>query len=100
MSKSDFDGEGRSILTPAQFQDRLNDHRSLINRVLIPATPVIFETRDRFHDFTEFLADNLHVHPRNFVLRGSTLLGFSMTPIPEKVWMAYGPKSDVDLAII
>lgn len=42
----------------------------------------------------------LALHPHNILVRGSTKIGFSIAPKPESLWRAYGPKSDIDLAII
>jgi hypothetical protein len=40
------------------------------------------------------------IHPNNLFFKGSTKIGFSIAPKPDKVWMEFGPASDLDLAIV
>jgi hypothetical protein len=46
------------------------------------------------------IADELSVHPSSVVLRGSTKIGFSLTPRADKIWAGIRADSDVDLAIV
>lgn len=96
-----FNEQGHALGTPLEVERwLLQSRRLLINGMLIPAIPSIFSERREYDRFVEWLSDQLKVHPRNFVIRGSTLLGFSLEPTPEKVWRACTPESDIDLAII
>lgn len=42
-----------------------------------------------------------NIHPHHFLFRGSTKIGFSISPNrkKKKVWRRFGPGSDLDLAI-
>ena len=46
------------------------------------------------------LEDTFDFHPCNLAIRGSAHLGFSIAPRPEKVWVALGPGSDLDVALV
>jgi hypothetical protein len=96
-----FDEEGHVIVTPKEIHDgAIADPGGLINQVLLPGTPLAFPTHRQHCDLLNFLADRLGVHPRNLLFKGSTKIGFSIAPRAEKVWMRYGPASDLDLAVI
>lgn len=96
-----IDDQNHASVSPAEMESLLfQDRRLLINGTLIPSTPIIFAERRDFDRFLEWLSDQFRVHPRNFVIRGSTLLGYSMTPLPAKVWTSYTDRSDIDLAIV
>jgi hypothetical protein len=95
-----IDNEGHVRITPKEFQGWLGNRRFLINNILIPGTPCAFPALDGYCRFLECLSDSLKVHPRNFLLRGSGKLGFSISPQAEKVWVQYGPGSDFDFAIV
>jgi hypothetical protein len=96
-----FDPEGHVIITPAEFQGRLDGAMGrLVNDILLVGTPAIFPTFAGYRDFLEQVADDLAVHSSSIVLRGSAKLGFSLTPRADKVWMEVSPESDVDLAVV
>ena len=40
------------------------------------------------------------IHPNCLYFKGSTKIGFSIAPKAAKVWMEFGPPSDLDLAIV
>jgi hypothetical protein len=90
-----LDENGHARLSPAEIQQQiLQDRRLLINGVLIPAVPSIFAERRSYDRFVEYLSDELRIHPRNFAIRGSTLLGFSTGPTADKVWTVCTDQSD------
>jgi hypothetical protein len=96
-----FDNEGHVVVTPAEVEAALNaDRARLVWDVLIPGTPAVFDTFDKYCQFRELVARELSVHPSSIVVRGSAKVGFSMSPKPDKVWMEIGPDSDIDLAIV
>src|SRR5206468_128676 len=66
-----------------------------------PGTPWAFATSDRYAQFVDSLADRTGIHPHHFLFRGSTKIGFSISPNRDeiKVWRRFGPGSDLDLAI-
>ena len=72
----------------------------LICTVLLPGTPIAFATYDEFCQFRAMVAEELSVHPSSIIFRGTTKIGFSLTPRPEKAWMEVGADSDVDLAVV
>ena len=94
----DFDAEGHIRVTPHEVEDELIHAPFLINNVLVPGTPHIFRTLRGFSEFCDWLSDQLHIHPRNLVIRGSTKLGFSLHP--DKLWVSVSPESDIDVAIV
>lgn len=94
-----FNLEGHADFSPLEIERRIGQARSLlINSVLIAAVPRIFVKRQDYERFAEYLSDELRVHPRNFSLRGSSLLGFSFHP--KHLWRQCSDDSDVDLAIV
>jgi hypothetical protein len=93
-----YDDEGHIIVAPREAEQLLSEAPFLINEVLIPGTPSIFSTRRLFYDFRQWLSDELRLHPRNLVVRGSAKLGFSLHP--DKLWASVRPVSDVDLAVV
>lgn len=95
-----FDAEGHVVVTPHEWQERLQDTAKLTRDVWLVGTPWAFPTFARFREFVVFLADRLGVHPNNIAIRGSTKVGFSISPKPDKIWMAIRPDSDLDLAIV
>jgi hypothetical protein len=96
-----FDAEGHILVTPREVQEgAFRDPGGLINHVLLPGTPLAFSTYDLYRSFLAFFADRLRIHPRNILFKGSTKIGFSIAPRSEKVWTAFGPESDLDLAIV
>jgi hypothetical protein len=96
-----FDHEGHLIVTPTEVEAMLRaDLDELICSVLLPGTPVVFATHQEFCRFRAMVAEGLSVHPSSIIFRGSTKLGFSLTPRPEKAWMEVEADSDVDLAVV
>ena len=96
-----FDPEGHLSVTPQQlFRLAGDDPRKLIDHYLTQGTPAVFPRYDLYCDFLREISNRLEVHPRNLVLRGSSKLGFSITPKAGKLWMEVGETSDLDLAIV
>jgi hypothetical protein len=96
----EINAEGHLLTSPREVCERLNQPARLINDVFIPGTPVAFPTYARYCDFLAYCADGFGVHPRNLLVRGSTKLGFSISPDAESAWVEMRPDSDLDLAII
>jgi hypothetical protein len=92
--------EGHVRISPREFCQRLDEPARLINDLLIPGTPVAFSTYRRYCDFLHACASDFGVHPRNLVVRGSTKLGFSISPDADSIWKEMRPDSDIDLAIV
>jgi hypothetical protein len=78
----------------------MSNPSALINRVLLPGTPLAIAKHDLHCQLLEVLSQCLGVHPRNLLFKGSTKLGFSIAPRHQKLWMSFGPASDLDLAIV
>lgn len=96
-----FDREGHVVVSPVEIEEMLRtDLHRLICTVLLPGTPSVFATYEEYCLFREMIADGLSVHPSSIVFRGSTKIGFSLTPRPDKIWMEVDSGSDVDLAIV
>src|SRR5271156_2432236 len=95
-----IDDEGHILTSPRDVCERLNQPGRLINDVFIPGTPVAFPTYARYCDFLAHCADGFGVHSRNLLVRGSTKLGFSISPDADSAWVEMRPESDLDLAII
>lgn len=95
-----FDPEGHVVISPREWQAALKDRVRLTRDIWLVGTPWAFPTYDKYREFLSFLADRLGVHPNNIAVRGSTKVGFSISPRPEKVWMEMRPDSDLDLAIV
>src|SRR5258707_13880724 len=83
--------EGYVVVTPREWQERLQDTATLTRDVWLVGTPWAFPTHANFREFVAFLADRLGVHANNVAVRGSTKGGFSISPKPDKVWMAMRP---------
>ncbi len=96
----EFDFEGHLLITPREFCERLGNANRLINDVLIPGTPLAFETFDSYREFLHECATSFGIHPNNFQIRGSTKLGFSIAPDADSAWREMRPDSDLDLAIV
>lgn len=97
-----FDEHGHILISPRELQDRaFTDPDGLINHVLLPGTPMGFPTYGQFARFIDYLTDQTGIHPHHFLFRGSTKIGFSISPNREKkkTWRHFGPGSDLDLAI-
>lgn len=96
-----FDEEGHVCVEPQEVHRlAVTDPQRLIHEILIPGTPWAFSTHASHCRFLEHFAESLNVHPRNILLRGSTKIGFSIAPRPNKIWKIYGNGSDIDLAIV
>jgi hypothetical protein len=96
-----FDTEGHIIATPREIhQMALADKARLINAVLLPGTPRAIPSHCRYCELLHHISDKMGIHPNNLFFKGSTKIGFSIAPKAEKVWMEYGPASDLDLAIV
>jgi hypothetical protein len=95
-----FDAQGHVLLSPRHVQDGLADCDSLVNRWLLPGTPLSFDTHDNFHRFLSFIADELYIPPMNVCVRGSGKIGFSIAPRDHKLWMAPRADADVDVGIV
>lgn len=92
--------EGHLLVTPREVCDQLTEPARLINDLLIPGTPRAFATYLGYCDFLACCADRFGVHPRNLLIRGSTKLGFSLSPAADSAWVEMRLDSDLDLAII
>jgi hypothetical protein len=96
-----FDNEGHIIVSPREVhQLALSDRVKLINNVLIPGIPRAFPSQAQYCDLLHHISEKMGIHPNNLFFKGSTKIGFSIAPKPVKVWMQYGPASDLDLAIV
>jgi hypothetical protein len=97
-----YDEHGHIRITPQQLHAMaFNNPDVLINHWLMPGTPWAFTTSDRYAQFVDYLADRTGIHPHHFLFRGSTKIGFSISPNRDeiKVWRRFGQGSDLDLAI-
>lgn len=97
-----FDEHGHILITPRELrQQAFDDADRLINHVLMPGTPMAFPTYSQYARFVDYLSEQLGIHPHHFLFRGSTKIGFSISPNREKrkTWRRFGPYSDLDLAI-
>jgi hypothetical protein len=96
-----FDAEGHIEITPPEVHALArSERRQLIHSVLIPGTPAAIPTHLHHIELLEYFANTMGIHPQCLFFKGSTKLAFSIAPRPEKVWMKYGPESDLDLAIV
>lgn len=97
-----FDEHGHVMISPRDLQRRAaDDPDGLINHALLPGTPMGFPTYDHFAKFLDYLTSKTGIHPHHFLFRGSTKIGFSISPSRRKVkvWRRFGPGSDLDLAM-
>ncbi len=97
-----FDEHGHILLTPREVrQQAFDDPDGLINHALMPGTPLGFPTYTQYARFVDYLSAKLGIHPHHFLFRGSTKIGFSISPNREKkkTWRRFGAGSDLDLAI-
>ena len=91
-----FDNEGHIIVTPREIHEMaLANKPKLINTILIPGTPRAIPTHARHCELLDHISDKMGIHPNNIFFKGSTKIGFSIAPKPAKVWMEYGPVSDL-----
>jgi hypothetical protein len=100
-----FDEHGHILISPRELQGwASSDPDWLINHVLLPGTPMGFPTYRQYAKFIDYLAAETGIHPHHFLFRGSTKIGYSISPNRKKkekvkVWRRFGPGSDLDLAI-
>ena len=97
-----FDEHGHVLISPRELQERaFSDPDGLINHALLPGTPAGFPTYAKYSQFVDFLTERTGIHPHHFLFRGSTKIGFSISPNRQvrKIWRRFGPASDLDLAI-
>jgi len=98
-----FDEHGHILIGPREVQERaFDDPDGLINHALMPGTPMGFATYAQYCQFVDYLSDGMGIHPHHFLFRGSTKVGFSISPNREKrsIWKRFGLTSDLDLAIV
>ena len=98
-----FDSEGHALISPLELRALAFDNpNALINHWLLPGTPMAFATYDQYIRFVDYLTEKTGIHPHQFVFRGSTKIGYSISPNREtrKTWKRFGPSSDLDLAIV
>jgi hypothetical protein len=97
-----FDEHGHVRITPKHVHKlAFDDPDQLINHWLVPGTPWAFVTCENYSRFVDYLADHTGIHPHHFLFRGSTKIGFSISPNRDvtKIWRRFGETSDIDLAI-
>jgi hypothetical protein len=97
-----FDEHGHILISPREVQQRaFDDPDGLINYALLPGTPLAFPSYVNYSQLIDYLSERTGIHPHHYLFRGSTKLGFSISPNREKkkVWKKFGPNSDLDLAI-
>ncbi len=97
-----FNEHGHILITPREVQQRaFEDPDGLINHALLSGTPLGFPAYVQFARFVDYLSERTGIHPHHFLFRGSTKIGFSISPNREKkkTWKRLGPGSDLDLAI-
>jgi hypothetical protein len=98
-----YDQEGHILISPVELSALAFDNPdALINHWLLPGTPMAFATSAQHARFVDYLSDYTGIHPHQFLFRGSTKIGFSISPDREnrKTWRRFGPSSDLDLAIV
>ena len=96
-----FDEQGHLVISPLELYERAvgNQHR-LLNAYLMGGTPVVFAQYEQYADFLEAVTDRTGVHAKNLYVRGSCHIGFSIAPKGDKIWLAVGQESDLDLVIV
>jgi hypothetical protein len=98
-----YDQEGHILISPVELGTLAFDSPdALINHWLLPGTPMAFDTSLLYARFVDYLTDKTGIHPHQFLFRGSTKIGFSISPNRKlgKTWQRFGPSSDLDLAIV
>jgi hypothetical protein len=68
------------------------------SRYLLDRVPWLFANRHQYIDWKTSLAEDLEVDPFMLVVVGSAGLGFSLAPY--KGFAAFGPLSDIDVAVV
>jgi hypothetical protein len=98
-----YDQEGHVLISPVELCAMAFDNPdTLINHWLLPGTPMAFATSAQYARLADYLTDKTGIHPHQFLFRGSTKIGFSISPSrrKSKTWQRFGPGSDLDLAIV
>lgn len=98
-----YDQEGHVLISPVELKTMAFENPDvLINHWLLPGTPMAFETYAKYTSFIDYLTDKTGIHPHHFLFRGSTKIGFSISPNREKrkTWQRFSSTSDLDLAIV
>lgn len=98
-----YDLEGHALISPVELRAMAFDNPdALINHWFLPGTPMAFATYAQYIRFVDYLTEKTGIHPHQFLFRGSTKIGFSISPNREKrkTWKRLGPSSDLDLAIV
>ncbi len=96
-----FDVEGHVIVSPREVHELvLTDKDRLINSILIPGIPHAIQTHASHYELLLHFSNGMGIHPNCLFFKGSTKIGFSIAPRAGKVWMKFGPSSDLDLAIV
>ncbi len=98
-----YDEEGHILISPPELKAKAFDNPdALIDHWLLPGTPMGFATSAQFACFVDYLSNRTGIHPHQFLFRGSTKIGFSISPNRDthKTWRRFGPSSDLDLAIV
>ncbi len=99
--KFKFDEQGHVLWTRTEFyKAAMENPRRLVNDYLMAGTPWAFNDYQSYRDFVHAVAERTGIHPKNFYLRGSCQIGFSIAPKNNKVWAAMSDDSDLDLAIV
>lgn len=97
-----FDEHGHVLLAPHEVRElAFDDPDQLINHGLLAGVPLAFPTYTQYARFVDYLSDRTGIHPHHFLFRGSTKIGFSISPDrkSKKTWRRFGPGADLDLAI-
>jgi len=97
-----FDEHGHILILPGDVSRLAFEcPDGLINHGLIPGTPMGFPSYGLYVRFLDYLTVHTGIHPHHFLFRGSTKIGFSISPdrAEKKTWRRFGPGSDLDLAI-
>ncbi len=96
-----FDSQGHLECKPPElYQHAVENPHRLLNAYLMGSTPSVFSEYDQYCHFLEAVSDRTGVHAKNLYVRGSCHIGFSIAPRSDKIWLAFGPKSDIDLVIV
>jgi hypothetical protein len=98
-----YDNEGHVLISPVELRQlAFANPDCLINHWLLPGTPMAFATCALYAQFVDYLSDKTGIHPHQFLFRGSTKVGFSISPNRKdrKTWRRFSSGSDLDLAIV
>ena len=96
-----FDPEGHLCLDPERlFEHAKLDPRATVNNYLLVGTLWVFATYAKYRAFLRDVATRLHIPPQSIAMRGSSHLGFSIAPRPDKAWQKRRKDSDIDIAIV